>query len=63
MSSEKKTSLLKQKRKKEDISTETDINKPQKKKKEELQFKERCEDKEQSIININPKKTNKKSIN
>ena len=32
MSSEKKTSLLKQKRKKEDISTETDINKPQKKK-------------------------------
>ena len=62
MSSEKKTSLLKQKRKKEDISTETDINKPQKKKKEELQFKESCEDKEQSIININPKKTNKKSI-
>ena len=62
MSSEKKASLLKQKRKNENISTETDINKPKKKKKEEPQFKESCENKEQNIINPDPKKTNKKSI-
>ena len=60
--SSKKKSLLKQKRKNENISIETDINKPNKKKKEEPQIKESYVDKEENIINNDFKAANKKSI-